>query len=248
VKLVEMKNPLSSLKFSADAAMRSRKDFPPGAFEDAKSLARIPLYFWRDLHAGRFSFGGKEYGYFYHPYNGTWSNERCVEIPIALAAVREAQSASKSVLEVGNVLSHYFPVRHDVVDKYEKAPGVQNEDIVSYSPGRTYDLIVSISTLEHVGFDEEKRDHGKALLAFRKLGKLCSPGGSVLVTFAMGYNPGIDSLALQGGAPGFSWSFMKRDARSSWRECLPAEAAGSRYGTPYPFANALAVGEFSRKA
>jgi hypothetical protein len=38
-----------------------------------------------------------------------------------------------------------------VLDKYEQAPGVINEDVVSFSPPQKYDLIVSVSTLEHVG-------------------------------------------------------------------------------------------------
>jgi len=51
------------------------------------------------------------------------------------------------------VLSHYFAVKHDIVDKYEIAPSVVNEDLVNFKPGKKYDLIVSISTLEHVGWD-----------------------------------------------------------------------------------------------
>jgi hypothetical protein len=42
----------------------------------------------------------------------------------------------RNVLEVGNVLSHYFPVHHDVLDKYEKAKGVINEDVVEFSPAK----------------------------------------------------------------------------------------------------------------
>jgi hypothetical protein len=35
-----------------------------------------------------------------------------------------------------------------VVDKYEKDVGVINEDIVDFQPGRSYELIISISTLD----------------------------------------------------------------------------------------------------
>ena len=31
----------------------------------------------------------------------------------------------KKILEVGNVLSHYFRINHDVVDKYENRQGNQ---------------------------------------------------------------------------------------------------------------------------
>src|SRR5579872_7186960 len=76
---------------------------------------------------GSFEFRGKTYLYFWHRYNATWRNERAVEIPIAREFI--AQSRGGNVLEVGNVLSHYGPVQHDVLDKYEKAEGVINEDV-----------------------------------------------------------------------------------------------------------------------
>ena len=43
---------------------------------------------------------------------------------------------------------------HDVLDKYEKGNNVINDDVVSFSTEVKYDLIVSVSTLEHVGWDE----------------------------------------------------------------------------------------------
>jgi hypothetical protein len=61
----------------------------------------------------------------------------------------------RNILEIGNVLSHYFPVNHDIVDKYEKADGVINQDVVHFYSPKKYDLIVSVSTLEHVGWDED---------------------------------------------------------------------------------------------
>ena len=52
---------------------------------------------------------------------------------------------------------HYFPADHEIVDKYEKGDGIVNEDIVNFRPGKKYDLIVSISTLEHISWNEEKK-------------------------------------------------------------------------------------------
>ena len=63
----------------------------------------------------------------------------------------------KNIFEVGSVLSHYFPINHDVLDKYEKGHGVINQDVVDFKPHNKYDLIVSISTLEHVGFDDNTK-------------------------------------------------------------------------------------------
>ena len=43
---------------------------------------------YRDCDLGRqnFTFRGREFPYFVHPYNQTWANERAVEIPVARAA------------------------------------------------------------------------------------------------------------------------------------------------------------------
>src|SRR5262245_12270711 len=56
---------------------------------------------------------GERYYYFYHRYNMTWENERCVEIPLIQKEMVNIKDAD--ILEVGNVLSHYFSIEHDVV-------------------------------------------------------------------------------------------------------------------------------------
>ena len=88
-------------------------------------------------------------------------NERSIEVPIVMEIVN--QNKGKRILEIGNVLSNYYKVSHDIVDKYEKAPNVINQDVVDFKTNEKYDLIVSISTLEHVGWDEEPRDDKKNL-------------------------------------------------------------------------------------
>src|SRR5439155_26790749 len=81
--------------------------------------------YYRRFKSGReFHAHSLPYQYFYHPYNQTYCNERAVEIPIVWPLVRSVPP--ERVLEVGNVLSHYFPTRHAIIDKFEHAPGVQN--------------------------------------------------------------------------------------------------------------------------
>src|SRR3954470_19861410 len=76
----------------------------------------------RRAHAPEFEFEGERYEYLYGAYKRSWMTERAVEVPIAQRLVDA--SIGKRVLEVGNVLSHYGPQRHTIVDKYEQAPGV----------------------------------------------------------------------------------------------------------------------------
>jgi hypothetical protein len=189
------------------------------------------------------TFRGERYPYFLHGYNVTWCNERAVEIPIVWAEV--SRGDGRRVLEVGNVLSHYFAVTHDVIDKFERAPGVRNEDAVSFRAGRPYDLIVSISTLEHVGWDDEPRDPGKIERALANLCAQLAPGGRLVATLPVGYNPHLDAL-LAGGCPFSRCYYLKRLGLTAWREADWPEVAGSAYDDPWPGARGLVIGVVER--
>jgi SAM-dependent methyltransferase len=125
---------------------------------------------------------------------------------------------------VGHVLGHYGPMRsHDVVDRYEVADGVINVDVLEFAPSDPYDLIVSVSTLEHVGWDEEPRDPERALAAVQRLRELLAPGGRLLATFPVGYHEELDR-AIRDGRAGFeSVSALRRQADGSWAEVPPEE-------------------------
>jgi len=190
-----------------------------------------------------FTFRGKRYRHFWHRYNATWRNERAVEIPIALDFIRAARGGS--ILEVGNVLSHYVPVWHEVVDKYEKAAGVQNEDICDFRPGRKYDLILSISTLEHVGFDEGPTDETKVLRAFKNLRCLLAPNGKLVATIPLGYNPALDRLIEEGSISFTECAYLKRmPDRNQWREAGAWEVRNPYYDRTACIAHELFIGIF----
>lgn len=154
-----------------------------------------PLIAQVKLLKGIFLFNGKYYDYFNHPFNMTSTNERCIEIPIIMGYIKSAEN----VLEVGNVLSNYFDVKHDIVDKYETSEGVISEDIVDYCPEKKYDLIVSISTLEHIGWGpEEEKELDKCFYALENMKELLNYNGKLIVTFPLGYNDNLDSLLKAG--------------------------------------------------
>jgi SAM-dependent methyltransferase len=196
----------------------------------------------------RFAVDGREYDYLWHPHDATWRSERAVEIPIALAAVGAADPSR--TLEVGNVLRKYMPVaEHTVIDKYERAPDVVNADALTFSGG-PYDLIVSVSTLEHVGYDEEPRDAGKAARAIANLRGLLSPGGELLATIPVGYNRDLDD-ALRNGTLEARVAYLGRAGALRWKEVGAGETqaihgwpwggANAVYGWPWPGANVLAL-------
>lgn len=204
-------------------------------------------YYYKKLKSGRtFTFQGNKFYYFYHKYNNVWKNERAVEIPIIWCIVEK--NRGKRILEVGNVLSHYFLVNHDIVDKYEKADDVINEDVVNFQPSKKYDLIVSISTLEHVGWDENPREASKIFRAIEHLKNLLSPGGKMIVTLPLGYNLKLDKFLKEGKLKFDNKYYLKRITKDNeWIEANWDDVSDVKYGEPFPNANGLIIGIIESK-
>lgn len=188
-----------------------------------------------------FTIHGQRYPYLYRLNNSTWQNERCVEIAFAKDLI--AQFPGRRFLEVGHVLGYYDSFPHDVLDKYEQASGVINEDIVDFRPARPYDLVVSVSTLEHVGFDEDVQDPPKVLRAFQAIVEhYLAPGGVLLVTLPIGYNPAVDRF-LKSGEMAFDKKYsLKRFAWNDWREVPWEEIRDLPYDMSVPTAKGLVIG------
>ena len=149
------------------------------------------------------------------------------------------QVPPERVLEIGNVLSHYFPTRHDIVDKFEQAPGVKNVDVVDFRPTQSYDLIVSISTLEHVGFNEKRLEPEKPARAIRHLQRCLSPRARLVITIPMGFNPHLDRMLQEGRIPlDDPLCFRRISADNRWREASWEDIRAAKYGHPYRNANA----------
>lgn len=213
--------------------------------------------FWKPVRVGfsplvipllperTFRFKGQTLHCFYHRYNMTWAAERAVEIPIARSYL-DAHPGAK-VLEVGNVLPHYYPSQYDVVDKFERGPHIINADIVDFAPPTRYDLILSISTFEHIGFDDEASGSSgeKILAALANCHRLLSERGLLVITVPTGYNPDLDRMIRDGSLGASAENFLCRTGRRQWRPCSKGEALVYRYRSPYPYANGLLVAEFA---
>ncbi len=142
-----------------------------------------------------FTFWGREFEYADFAYNTTRQNERAVELPIAFDFVDHAEGRG---LEVGNVLSHYRPVAHRVVDRYEPADGFDARAWDVFDIDGMYDWIVSVSTLEHVRNDKrELRNPAGGVAALIYLSGLLTPNGHMLVTVGLGQNPLLDRMLLE---------------------------------------------------
>jgi SAM-dependent methyltransferase len=166
---------------------------------------------------GTFTLRGERYGYLHRLYKRSWVTERAVEVPVVQRIVDAAEG--KRVLEVGHVLGHYRRQRadHVVVDLADLGP---------------FDLVVAISTVEHVGWDEAPRDPARAPAAVNALADLLAPGGRLVLTVPAGYNPALDE-ALRSGEIALSDSAALRrvDGTQRWEEVAPADV----WSAPYDF-------------
>jgi hypothetical protein len=202
----------------------------------------------KSLRPDSFQYKGQTLQYFFHRYNMTWASERCVEVPIGRWWV--SQKPAESTLEVGNVLSHYAPVHHQILDKFERGPGVINEDILNFRPPNRFQLIISISTFEHIGFDDEAEGSSaeKILSAIEACRRLLAPGGILVISIPINYNPELDQLIASGKLRSQSQTFLIRTAFTKWRESDGATALQTRYKHPFPYANGIMVAEFGALA
>ena len=198
----------------------------------------MPLtwYYRRTKKQELFKFYGNEYHYHYGLYNATWRNERAVELPIAQALLWQWRGSR--VLEVGNVLEHYFVRRHDVLDKYERGRGIIREDIADFKPQVKYDCVISISTLEHIGWDETPRQPEKLLEAINNLkGNVIKLGGEMIVTLPLGYNAYLDNLLVKSELPFEDIKCLMRVSHNNldWYEVdwSPAKVGRAEYREGY---------------
>lgn len=201
----------------------------------------IQLYYYKLFKNRKFSLNGEDYPYYYALYNGTFLKERAVEIPLVMKYVNDFKG--KNILEIGNVLSHYIAFTHDIVDKYEKAEGVNNIDIIEYTPHIKYDLIISISTFEHIGWDEIPQEKGKILIALNKLKGMMNPGANAILTLPLGHNEYFDGILKNNLFEFDEKYFLKRITKDNqWIQVDYASLGEVKYNHPFQNANVLFIG------
>jgi SAM-dependent methyltransferase len=188
-----------------------------------------------------FCIGGVTYPYFHHAYNTTFINERAIEVPYFREQIASVARQGGRILEIGNVLSHYGMSTWDIVDKFEKGENIINVDIMDYKPPEPFDLIVAISTFEHIGFDEKPQDFKKVVTAINHIREvLLKPSGKLIFSIPTGYNPQIEEHILKARIASDRTILMKRvDWKNNWVEKDKKEEV---FGLPYHlFARGLII-------
>lgn len=195
----------------------------------------------------KFEFQGKTYHYFFHPYCTTWRNERTIAVPILWEIVKTYKDKGKEILEVGNMLSYYFKISHDVLDKYEIIEGVINQDVVDFKPSKKYDLIISVLTLPEVGWCESPRDPTKTVRALGNLKSLLSPNGQIAVVMGLGINPAFDNSLASKEIEFDKQGYLKHLKRYMWQEVNWQDVRNVKYDKSVPTAKAVMVGIIYQK-
>ena len=171
-----------------------------------------------------FIFNNKKYKYFKHPYNSTYTNERAVEIPIFKDLVDKYKD--KRILEVGNVMKNYHSFKHDIVDLYEIDEGVINKDIRDYKTDKKYDLIISVSTIEHVDELVDSTSEQGILDALDSMRNLIAPFGDIYISVPIAPNPSLNNLIINNKLGLKEAYYMKKDMfdddkfnNNIWEQC-----------------------------
>jgi hypothetical protein len=198
------------------------------------------------LDTTRFNLHGLELAYTDARYNTTRQNERAVEVPAGLHLYNKALAAGKSVLEIGAVLPHYLPNwpknGHTVVDLFEKGRGITNDNVLTWQPPRAYDLIISISTLDHLLGPME------LWLALERMRRWRNPGGLLFITLPanqppeVGGGPWLDALLKDRHALEASdlWRMDKVTPQwHLWEEVTGSQKPALGYNSPTWFANTV---------
>lgn len=187
-----------------------------------------------------FIFEKKRLVYFYR--GGSAFTERAIEIPLANYFFKKNKNIR--ILEIGNVMNQYKKYNSTVVDKYALVEGVLNEDIVCYKPETKYDIIISISTLEHVGWDEIPKESKKFSNAIKNIKKNClKKNGKLIFTVPLGYNTYMDRILKNNKINFYKKYFFKRiSLNNQWALADEKEAFSKKYNFPYECANAIMLG------
>lgn len=222
------------------------------------TIRGVSSYLWRQLlyvsypmyykmllgQKGQFIFKERKYDYCLEKYNLSWRTERTLEIPIIQQFIKD--NLELNILEIGCVLKHYesSPANNwTIIDKYEKFENVINEDIVKYKPGEKFDLIVSVSTVEHIGIDDGPVDPEKAKNAIDYImNNLLNKNGKFAFTIPIGYNKYLDQQILNDKIFISEKHYFTRVPNNEWIEVVKGKVLNFIYGKPYIGANALFIG------
>lgn len=194
----------------------------------------------------KFTFNNTSLTYCTNNYNHTWGCERAIEIAIARQFLRSNKQTR--ILEVGCVLPHYQSANWDVLDKFEQGNNIINQDILDYKAVKKYNTIVCISTIEHIGIDDSKKDTSLSIKTIESLKKLLSKKGKLFITFPFGYHKVLDKYVLSHkNVFTHSAAMVRISPWNTWKQVPLSQLKNKKYGWPYNNANGIFIGEYLQR-
>lgn len=219
----------------------------------SKQIKKILSKFLKQNKKNKVKVDGKLIEQIYDDYNVTFMNERTIEIPFSKVIIHKFMKNYKNpkILEIGNTLIHYETksemIEREIVDKYEVYPNVINKDIMDFTPKNKFDIIFSISTLEHVGSDyEEEYVENKFKKAIDKCLELLDEKGVFIVTLPIFYRDVVDNIVFKENFFTTKYFFQRRNFKNDWFLSSEKKVLDNkeklRYNSNFPLSNALFVG------
>lgn len=223
------------------------------------------LLYYKFVRHPDFEYQGERLEYFFHSYNNWRTSERAIEIPIARRYLERFPDAR--VLEIGNVTNHYHDYFREakgdftVLDKFENAHGVIRMDVADYVPEEKYDLVLSISTFEHMDSDLGRNPDyvpGRAALGSvaadnikHVADHMVKEGGTFLLTAPIGYTPEWDETFWSGaldrcGFSRYSTTIYAKESEITWKQIPASEARAAGSSERWPGVTCICVIEFTR--
>jgi len=182
-------------------------------------------------------------------HNLPLDTERTIEIPLIWDEV--IKYSPSEVLEIGNVLGQYIKRSHDVIDLQEQGTGIITGDIRTYQSEKKYKLIVSITTLEHVGDGRDGHDVDELgiINAINNMLGLLTDSGRIIFTVPVGHNPYMDNLFKEQKIVCDNiYAYKRIDALNNWLRLPYEDIKNSELYVPYwGTANASLLCEIYKK-
>ena len=137
------------------------------------------------------------------PVSAFRSSERAIEIPLAIDFLSH-YALEGSITELGCVLPYYILKRasHAVYDLTDDHPQCIKRDIRTLGDDELKGVIVSISTLEHLGLPEYGIEEGHADEGVSLLKQVIANAHKYFITVPIGYNKVLDDFILSNSGLG----------------------------------------------
>lgn len=165
-------------------------------------------------------------------YNSIRENERIVEIPIGKYFYDKYKN--DNFVELGAVLNYYYDSNHIVYDKYDPHKNCTRLDFTDNKIDFKNMSVLSISTLEHVGFNDYGKQNGRYSIdnwckGYFIIKNIIENSKNYLITFPIGYNIVLDGL-IENSSNNFI--ILKRISKDNRWEVGKKEDFKLLYGKP----------------